>query len=221
MGMNDARLEERLRLNENMAQSLGDRVYEVLRDAIVDEDLEPGDRVSDKEIAESLGISRTPVREALQRLAWIGLVEVSPSRYTRVTAISEELAAGSLEYTSLQAGLALQLAVRRMDNDELAEAVSLLDGMIDAAEQGDLGDLVRVARAFIAHVSRHSGNAVLARVMTEAAPLLERNVRRARLAQGALAERAGVYRRVREAMLARDADAAERCLRGGHGGPEA
>lgn len=216
MGMHDAQLEERLRLNVNVAHSLGDRVYEVLRDAIVEEQLEPGDRLSDKEIAETLGISRTPVREALQRLAWIGLVEVSPSRYTRVTGVSEELAAGSLEYTGLQAGLALQLAVRRMDETELTEAVSRLDVMIDAAERGDVGELMRAARAFIAYVSRHSGNAVLTRVMADAAPLLERNVRRARLDQPPLAERAMAYRSLREAMLARDADAAERWLRGLH-----
>ncbi|WP_406247694.1 GntR family transcriptional regulator [Microbacterium sp. M] len=216
MGMHDAQLEERLRLNENAAQSLGDRVYEVLRDAIVAEELEPGDRVSDKEIAEALGISRTPVREALQRLAWIGLVEVSPSRYTRVTGVSEELAAGSLEYTALQAGLALQLAVRRMDGTELTEAVSRLDGMIDAADRDDVGELMRAARAFIAYVSRHSGNAVLTRVMSDAAPLLERNVRRARLDQPPLAARAAAYRSLRDAMLTRDADAAERWLRGLH-----
>lgn len=137
MGMHDAQLDERLRLNENAAHSLGDRVYEVLRDAIVEEQLEPGDRLSDKEIADVLGASRTPVREALQRLAWIGLVEVSPSRYTRVTEVSDELAAGSLEYTGLHAGLALQLAVRRMDDADLAEAVSLLDRMIAASAQDD------------------------------------------------------------------------------------
>lgn len=216
MGMNDARLQERLRLNENVAQSLGDRVYEVLRDAIVDEELEPGDRLSDKEIAETLGISRTPVREALQRLAWIGLVEVSPSRYTRVTAISEELAAGSLEYTGLQAGLALRLAVRRMDDAEVGEAVARLDVMIDAADQDDVAALMRAARAFIAYLSQRSGNAVLARVMADAAPLLERNVRRARLDQPPLVERAVAYRSLREAMLARDAIAAEQWLRGLH-----
>jgi DNA-binding GntR family transcriptional regulator len=103
-----------------------------------------------------------------------------------------------------------------MDETELTEAVSRLDGMIDAADRDDVGELMRAARAFIAYVSRHSGNAVLTRVMSDAAPLLERNVRRARLDQPPLAARAVAYRGLREAMLARDADAAERWLRGLH-----
>ncbi|UYO96979.1 GntR family transcriptional regulator [Microbacterium sp. M28] len=210
MGIADAKLDERLRLHENGAVSLGDRVDDVLRDAIVAEQLEPGERLSDKEIAEVLGISRTPVREALQRLTWIGLVEVSPSRYTRVTEVSDELAAGSLEYTVLQAGLAMQLAVQRMDEAELAEAVSYLDRMIEAADQDDSRALVGAARVFIGYLARHSGNAVLARVMLEAAPLLERNLRRVRFDTSPRSE---TYRQMREAMLARDADAAESLLR--------
>ena len=214
MGIADAKLDERLRLHENGAVSLGDRVYDVLRDAIVAEQLEPGERLSDKEIAEVLGISRTPVREALQRLTWIGLVEVSPSRYTRVTEVSDELAAGSLEYTALQAGLATQLALHRMDDAALAEAVSLLDRLIEIADQDDSAALMPAARAFVGYLARHSGNAVLARVMMEAAPLLERNLRRARLD---LRPRSETYQKMRAAMLARDADAAEGWLRSQYG----
>ncbi|MFB7249374.1 GntR family transcriptional regulator [Microbacterium sp. NPDC056234] len=213
MGLIDAKLEERLRVHRNDASSLGDRVYDVIRDAIVAEQLEPGERLSDKEIAEALGISRTPVREALQRLTWIGLIEVSPSRFTRVTEVSAEMAAGTLEYTGLQAGLALQLAVRRMDEAELAEAISLLDRMIEASDRDVAEDLRRAAQAFIGHLVQHCGNAVLTRVMTEASPLLERNLRRAQLD---LHPRTESYRRMREAMLARDADAAERWLRSQH-----
>ncbi|MGF6822543.1 DNA-binding GntR family transcriptional regulator [Microbacterium sp. ZKA21] len=221
MGIDDARLDERLRLKENTTQSLGDRVYEVLRDAIVAEQLEPGERVSDKEIAEALGISRTPVREALQRLTWIGLVEVSPSRYTRVTGVSDEMVAGTLEYTGLQAGLALRLAVRRMDGAELAEAVALLDVMIEASDRDAHDELKQAAREFIAYLSRRSGNAVLSRVMVEMAPVLDRNVRRAHLDVRPIEERADAYRHLREAMLARDADAAEGWLRSVHGGAAA
>lgn len=210
MGIFDAQLGERLRLHHNFGMSLGDRVYDVLRDAIVAEQLEPGARLSDKEIAEALGISRTPVREALQRLAWVGLIDVSPSRYTRVTEVSEEMVAGSLEYTALQTGLAAQLAVRRMDDVALAEAVSLLDAMIEAVDGDDLASFVRAGRAFVEHLVRHSGNAVLARVMIETAPLLERNLRRTRLN---MAPRSQMYRQLRDAMIARDADGAEALLR--------
>src|SRR6478752_2512141 len=62
---------------------LGDEVFARLGEAILDGQLAPGERLRDHELAQRLGVSRTPVREALQRLERTGLVEVSPNRYTR------------------------------------------------------------------------------------------------------------------------------------------
>ena len=59
---------------------LGDEVYARLGEAILDGSLAPGERLRDHDLAEWLGVSRTPVREALQRLERVGLVEVSPHR---------------------------------------------------------------------------------------------------------------------------------------------
>jgi len=67
---------------------LRDQAYVRLRDAILDGTLEPGEQLKDAEIAEWLGLSRTPIREALARLEEYGLVETAPNRYTRVTPLS-------------------------------------------------------------------------------------------------------------------------------------
>jgi DNA-binding GntR family transcriptional regulator len=64
---------------------LRDTAYEVIRDAIVRADLAPGAVVSNAAVAEQLGLSRAPVRDALARLADEGLVETKPQSYTRVT----------------------------------------------------------------------------------------------------------------------------------------
>jgi DNA-binding GntR family transcriptional regulator len=64
---------------------LRDTAYEVIRDAIVRADLPPGAVVSNAAVAEQLGLSRAPVRDALARLADEGLVETKPQSYTRVT----------------------------------------------------------------------------------------------------------------------------------------
>ncbi|MFL6055680.1 MAG: GntR family transcriptional regulator [Actinoallomurus sp.] len=64
---------------------LRDQTYRMLRDAIVDGDLAPGEIIRDGELAERVGLSRTPVREALARLIDEGLVETKPHAYTRVT----------------------------------------------------------------------------------------------------------------------------------------
>lgn len=64
---------------------LRDTAYEAIRDAIVRGDFPPGTVVSNAAVAEQLGLSRAPVRDALARLAGEGLVETKPQSYTRVT----------------------------------------------------------------------------------------------------------------------------------------
>lgn len=210
-------LSARLGRLEAEDHALGDRVYASISGAIVDGLLAPGERVSDKELAEALGVSRTPVREALQRLSWAGLIEVSPSRYTRVTEVTEEMIASTLEYTGLQAGIALQLALRRMDDAQLAETIALLDRMIAASDADDADDLMLASRLFVGYLTRLSGNPVFGRVMHEASLLTERNLRQARPVIGTREFRRDCYRKMRAAMLARDADAAEHWFRVQHG----
>jgi DNA-binding GntR family transcriptional regulator len=69
---------------------VSDKVYGILREWIVDVDLRPGEDLKDAELAGRLGVSRTPVREALKRLEGEGLVHSSASRWTRVAAIRVE-----------------------------------------------------------------------------------------------------------------------------------
>src|SRR3569623_3472157 len=64
-----------------------DEVFLRLLDAIVDGDLLPGEQLYDAEIERWVGVSRTPVREALNQLSTMGLVEILPQRRTRVTPI--------------------------------------------------------------------------------------------------------------------------------------
>ena len=137
--MTDAQvsLDERLGPVSVEGSALADQIFDIVGNAIVEGTLEPGEKVNDKELAAALGISRTPVREALQRLTWVGLVEVAPSRYTRVTEITDEMVSSTLEYMGMQASIALQLAMRRMDADELTEAVGILDRVVVATEAGE------------------------------------------------------------------------------------
>ena len=65
-----------------------EEVYKTLLSWIMDGELRPGEKLLDKELAESMGVSRTPVREALRRLEDKGLVESSANRWTRVSEVS-------------------------------------------------------------------------------------------------------------------------------------
>lgn len=65
-------------------------VFEQILSAVHAGTLLPGERISDADLATQFGVSRTPVREALQRLREIGIIEASPSRFTRVAVVTPE-----------------------------------------------------------------------------------------------------------------------------------
>src|SRR3954464_8780756 len=89
---------------------LRDRAYVALRDAIVDGTLEPGERLRDQELCEWLGLSRTPVREALARLEQDGLVETAPRRFTRMPTLARRAAGDSFRVVPALHALAAELA---------------------------------------------------------------------------------------------------------------
>src|SRR3954471_7586169 len=74
---------------------LRDRAYTTIRDAIVDGTLAPGERLRDQELTEWLGLSRTPLREALSRLQQDGPVQTEAQRYTPVTPLHPRRAPGA------------------------------------------------------------------------------------------------------------------------------
>lgn len=93
--------------------SLKDRAAAEIRSAIVRGDLEPGTAIKDAELAEKLGLSRTPVREALAMLTDEGLVETKPHAYTRVTALEAEPVQDALLVVRQMHSLATGLVVYR------------------------------------------------------------------------------------------------------------
>ncbi|GGF36768.1 hypothetical protein GCM10010922_09960 [Microbacterium sorbitolivorans] len=155
---------------------LADVVYDKLCEAVVDGTLAPGQRVRDGDLAEQLGVSRMPVREALQRLERQGLIEMIASRFTRVTAVTAEMPAQSLEFLGYQLGISLRLALPRMNDEERAEAAEL------ARETG--GHVTTDAQKAYETTSRlgtflagHSGNALFETVMADAWLQVTRNLR--------------------------------------------
>src|SRR5579884_872618 len=100
--------------------SLRERVYATLRDAIVSGELAPGARLRDQELAGSLGVSRTPVREALQRLEDEGLVETSPRASTRVAPLDARAARDAFPVVAALHALATRYAVRRLTPADIA-----------------------------------------------------------------------------------------------------
>jgi DNA-binding GntR family transcriptional regulator len=99
--------------------SVVDRVYSVLQERILNGDLEAGSRVHQANISQELGVSRTPVREALSRLAADGLVELLPNRGARVADVALEDMRISYEARLAIEPVAARLAAERRSPDDL------------------------------------------------------------------------------------------------------
>lgn len=117
--------------------SARDTVHARLREWIVRGPLEPGETIRDVDIADKLGVSRTPVREALVRLQHEGLIEVLPGRWTRVTLLRYEQAENLYAVGGALDALAARQATPRLtasDLDELRRSVERLHETHDPAE---------------------------------------------------------------------------------------
>jgi DNA-binding GntR family transcriptional regulator len=153
---------------------LRDRAYRMLRDAIVTGELAPGAVIRDAELAERVGLSRTPVREALARLADDGLVETKPHSWTRVRPLVLREVRDALVVVRAMHELAVRLAVPVMTerhHDQMRSAnkrfaAALEAGKVDAAVDAD-DALHDVPVAVL-------GNRVLAATVERQLPLIRR-----------------------------------------------
>ena len=119
-------------------QQLHDAVIEHLRSFIVEGMLEPGKKLNERELCEMLGISRTPLREALKVLASEGLIDISPNRGASVSKMSEAELRETFEVMSGLEAFSGELACERITAAEIAEIKALHYAMLACRSQNDL-----------------------------------------------------------------------------------
>ncbi|GAA1557185.1 GntR family transcriptional regulator [Brevibacterium picturae] len=100
---------------------LRDDVYRSIRDAIVRGQLAPGEQLRDQELGAWLQVSRTPVREALQRLAQAGLIVAEPGRMTRVAPENPEAVVHARQIAAQLHALAMSLAFPKLEAKDIAD----------------------------------------------------------------------------------------------------
>ncbi|MDQ1077798.1 GntR family transcriptional regulator [Pseudoroseomonas cervicalis] len=149
--------------------SLAERAYRRLRDAIVDGSLPGGEKLSERSLAQSLGISAQPVREALRRLEAEGMVVTLPRRGTLVAEFGpDRLAEMGLMRVALE-GTAANLAARRAEPVAIAALRGQLRAMHALSRQpGPAPDIAALAEAnerFHAAIDALAGNAFLLRAL--------------------------------------------------------
>ncbi|TAM58571.1 GntR family transcriptional regulator [bacterium] len=137
---------------------LADRVFDAVRRAILSLELEPGTPLVERELAQRFGVSKSPVRDALQRLAGEGLVSQSPHRGVTVIEIDEKLAVQIFQLREVLEEMAVRLATPVLTDADFADARALLERARGAIEQQELAQAAECNRAFHSLFCRCSQN---------------------------------------------------------------
>jgi DNA-binding GntR family transcriptional regulator len=146
---------------EREDQSLHDEILTRLRDHIVEGNIADGGRVPERQLCEMLGISRTPLREALKVLASEGLVELLPNRGARVRQLSEQDLDQLFDVMGGLEGLAGRLACENISDTEIAEIERLHYEMYGFYLHRDMHGYFRVNQLIHQKIVEASGNATL------------------------------------------------------------
>jgi DNA-binding GntR family transcriptional regulator len=185
--------------------SLRRRASDVLRAAIVEGRLQPGDRLKEVELAEQLGISRAPVREALRQLEHEGLVASLPYRATEVLGVSQEEIAEVLVPIRLTIeSFAFRKALPLLSDADFEALGQLVARMRDAAERGDLDELAEDDVRFHELVIERSGQPHCLQIWRLIEPRVRAYFRRDAPAHQRADEIADEHDELLQALVARD-----------------
>lgn len=135
-------LEDTYNMKINEYLPLRDIVFQTLRNAIITGELQPGERLMETQLAEKLGVSRTPIREAIRKLELEGLVIMVPRKGAQVAQFTEKDIQDVLEVRAALEALAAKLACRRMDDRSFLKLQLAIAEYSYAAKNKDLETMI-------------------------------------------------------------------------------
>jgi DNA-binding GntR family transcriptional regulator len=183
-------------------------VFESLREAIMSGILEPGERLMEIQLAEELGVSRTPVREAIRKLELENFVVMIPRKGAYVAGVSLKDIADVFEIRSALEGLAAGLAAERITDDELEQMERVLFYRADEGEL-DLEQLVKSDTDFHALVYKASRNERLIQILANLREQIQRFRTTSLAVPGRMKHAIDEHRRIVEALRNHDSEEAQ------------
>lgn len=190
-----------------------DRVYSHIKEAVLDRRYEGGTLLTEGELADAVGVSRTPVREALLKLEVEGLIKLYPKKGALVLAVSAQEIADVVETRLLVEEFAARRAVPASAR-LIGRLEELLDEQRQRAVEGDLGAVSVTDRTFHAEIVRNAGNQILSKLYNQ---LRDRQLRMGIAVLEAHPDRIAVniteHAELLDAIRTGDADGAAACVR--------
>lgn len=148
-------------------QPLREVVFENIRTAIQSGELRPGERLMEVQLAESLGVSRTPVREAIRKLEKAGLVTITPRRGVYVAEISLEDTENILEIRGCLEGKAAELAAERISKEQVDALRACLTSFIEHMEKNQMKEALKEDVQFHRIIRQASKNQQLIQILED------------------------------------------------------
>lgn len=148
-------------------QPLREVVFENIRTAIQSGELRPGERLMEVQLAESLGVSRTPVREAIRKLEKAGLVTITPRRGVYVAEISLEDTENILEIRGCLEGKAAELAAERITNEQVKALHACLTSFIAHLGKNQMKEALKEDVEFHRIIRQASKNQQLIQILED------------------------------------------------------
>lgn len=151
-------MQDNFQVNMNEFLPLRDVVFNTLRQAILTGELKPGERLMEIHLANKLGVSRTPIREAIRKLELEGLVTMVPRRGAEVAQITEKSMNDVLEVRRAMDALCVELACDRITAEELEQLKAACDGFEAAVKTGDVKKIAQADVALHDIIVQATGN---------------------------------------------------------------
>lgn len=123
-------------------RSIADCVVDYFKNKIRKGELRPGDKINEKELCRDLGISRTPIREALIQLEKEGFVEIFPRREIRVRKLSLEEVRDIYRVIGTLEAEAAEIVIDKLKDDDILKMEELYQKMVKAIEENDVGKYI-------------------------------------------------------------------------------
>jgi len=141
--------------------NLHEQTYQNLKTMIVEGAIAPGSKLNERALAEILSVSRTPIREAIRRLAAAGLVELINNRGAIVPKLNKEDVLNAFELMAELEGFSGELAAKRITKEALSEIEALHYEMLACYSRKDLSGYYKLNSQIHQHINLAAGNPVL------------------------------------------------------------
>ncbi len=182
---------------------LREMVFESLREAIILGRLKPGERLMEIQLAEEMGVSRTPVREAIRKLELEGFVVMVPRKGAYVAGVSVKDIADVFEVRSALEGLAAGLAAERITEEEMEE---LEKTILQLSGEEDILTVVKKDNEFHELIYKASRNHRLTQIITHLSEQISRFRMTSLSVPGRLKIAVGEHKKIIEAICDRNVD---------------